>query len=123
MIDLTSCASSSMSPLRKHLRHIAALVLFVWLFAAGAAIANVCVSHVHMEDPGNCCATMQAANVRGDTLAEAVAQAQPAPSWVADVRPVQVIPAPSMQDAPLPISRSWNDSGQRIPLVLQRLAL
>ncbi|GAB3758886.1 hypothetical protein GCM10028796_05230 [Ramlibacter monticola] len=112
-----------MPPLRKHLRHVAALVLLVWLFAAGAAIAKVCVAHVHMEDPEGCCATMQVASARVDVMAEAVAPAQPAQPCLADVRPAQTIAAPARQHAQHPIPPSWNDSGQQIHLVLQRLAL
>ena len=112
-----------MSPLRIHLRHVAALVLLVWLFAAGAAIAKVCVSHVHMEDPDGCCVSMQAATVHTDTLAETVAPAQPAQPWLTGAAPVHVIALPAIADALVPISPPWNDSGQRIHLVLQRLAL
>ena len=122
MIDLTSCASN-MSPLRKHLHHLAVLVLLVWLFAAGAAIAKVCASHVHMDDSGNCCATMQATGVRSDSIAEAVTPAQSAQPWVGAVLPVQVVAPPALPDTQVPEIAYWNDSGQRIHLVLQRLAL
>jgi hypothetical protein len=114
---------SSMVSLRKHLRHLAALVLLLWLFAAGAAVAKVCVSHVHMEDPEGCCVTMQAPTIAAASLADAVAPAQPAQPWItADAR-VPVIAPARQRDPQLPTSAHWDDSGQRLHLVLQRLAL
>lgn len=112
-----------MSPLRSHLRHLAALVLLIWLFAAGAAMAKVCVSHVHMEDPEGCCVSMQAPILASATLDDAVAPAQPAQPGITGAAPVRVIAPARLREPQLPTSAPWDDSGQRIHLVLQRLAL
>jgi hypothetical protein len=112
-----------MLSLRKHLRHLAALVLLLWLFAAGAAVAKVCVSHVHMEDPEGCCVTMQAPTIAAASLADAVAPAQPAQPWITGGTPVAVIAPARQRDSQLSTYARWDDSGQRLHLVLQRLAL
>lgn len=114
-----------MTSVRRHLPRLAALVLLLWLFAAGAAFAKVCVTHVHLEHADGCCVSMQAATVHTDSMAEAIPPAQPAQPWlaVAAAAPLRFDAAPAMAQARLRIRPAWNDSGQRIHLVLQRLAL
>lgn len=111
-----------MFSVRTRLRPLAALLLVLWLFAFGAALAQACVTHAHpaAED---CCTTIQAATRHAGPLADAVAPAHPMqvlPPAAPAVAPL----SPPVPELPLPgRPPGWSDNGQRIPIVFLRLAL
>ena len=110
-----------MSSFRRHLRHVSAFALLLWMFAAGAALAHVCAAHVDL-DTGDCCATVQEATLRADAFSEPAAPIAGAQSVVSPSASFSFAASASMRPR-LANTPLWNDSGQRIPVVLLRLAL
>ena len=111
-----------MFKLRKHLRHVAAIALLLWLFAAGAAMAHVCASHIDL-NTDDCCVTLQEAGLRADALSEPSLASPSAQPWLAPSGFESAVAPPSPQPGHFREAPLWNDSGQRIHMVLLRLAL
>jgi hypothetical protein len=112
-----------MFEVRRRFKTLAALVLLVWLFAFGAAIAKqVCTSHGHSYGD-DCCVTMHEGTLRAETPAMVPAQAQPDLSPPLGAMPFSCsFPAPQHASTHR-IASSRIEPGQRIPIVLLRLAL
>jgi hypothetical protein len=109
-----------MNTCRNHFRTLAALVLVAWMFSAGAAFAQACVSTIHLACEECCTEAKPAATVadqRLDALAPAGSHPGPPPA------PVDVAADAA---AHLPAAR-WSATGPgrppRIPIVFLRLAL
>jgi hypothetical protein len=112
-----------MFQIRRHISNVAALVLLVWLFACGSAIAQNCLTHADAHhDSVECCATVQAATVRADAGSEITA---PAPMQPFLVAPLTDWSLPTVASNPLKVRwpPSWQGSGPGIPIVFLRLAL
>lgn len=62
---------------RKPLRQLAAFVLPVWLFVAGAAAAHACATHVHVNSD-DCCVSMEASSLRSEAATGVAAPIQEA---------------------------------------------
>jgi hypothetical protein len=112
-----------MFEVRRRFKTLAALVLLVWLFAFGAAIAKqVCTSHGHSH-ADDCCVTMQEGTLRAEAPAMVAAQAQPqVPPPLGGTAFSCSLPAPQHASTRR-IASSRIEPGQRIPIVLLRLAL
>lgn len=112
-----------MVQIRRHISNLAALVLLVWLFACGAAVAQNCLTHAdaHAGSGGCCATTVHAAAVRADAGSEMTAPApmQPFVGTMPGSWKIQPYAAPQ-EDVLLP---PWQGSSLRIPIVFLRLAL
>lgn len=107
--------------LRHRVSRLAALVLLVWLFAAGAAFAQACVSTAHLLCE-ECCTEAQAATPQPEQRTDIAASAAAQP-WITASALAGVFGAglqerpPSPQEPPGPRGRT------PIPIVFLRLAL
>jgi hypothetical protein len=113
--------ANAVSLLRQHFSRLAALVLLVWLFAAGAAFAQACASTAHLLCE-ECCAEIGMTATVQEQRQETVLATHAMPTChglaassypVADAGTLQSI-APSAPD-PLP-------GRPRIPIFFLRLA-
>jgi hypothetical protein len=108
---------------RKHLRQLAAFVLLVWLFVAGAAVAHACATHVHVGSE-DCCVSMEASSLRSEAASEAAAPIQEAQGWIPGAIHIQALVGSAPKEVRLPTPPVWDDdSGQRLHIVFLRLAL
>jgi hypothetical protein len=108
-----------MSPLRQHLKTLAAIVLLVWTFSVGPAFAQACASSVALACKG-CCTELKPATAdqRTDTLAPLQRRPGPPP---APLQPTLVTEGemPTL----LPLHGQGHLRPPRIPVVFLRLAL
>lgn len=112
-----------MSVLRRYLPRLAALVLLVWLLAAGTAFAQACASTAHLGCEECCTHVDPAAPATAATAAVPVSPEQPAPLWPpapgAGSAQVAAAGAPLAQPPP----RQVAPPRIRIPIAFLRLAL
>jgi hypothetical protein len=107
--------------LRNNFSRFAAIVLLVWLFAAGTAFAQACVSTSELLCE-ECCTEVKAATPVAEVRLDTSVPAQPAPPWLVASLSPEVFTGPTVEtylpDRPPPAS-----APTRIPIVFLRLAL
>ena len=110
-----------MSSLRRQLPRLAALVLLVWLLAAGSAFAQACASSAHLACDECCTHADPAVPSAAPTLPAGAEQA--APIWPAastlDMAQIGAVAAVMLRPPP----RDAAPPRVRIPIAFLRLAL